>query len=229
MKNIWLFRMNQWPLLRWLRQLHLLWTSWTSARIWNASMSKDGTSSSPKLYESMGVPSGISQVGSSRPRNEPTGSSRSPEGKINRDQPTSRGIIPRPQFGGFFVFTQWLFPRHHNIIWAIRKPPFKTSKFSQHSALYVLWPKENINQQSVSPQIKREPSMTVSPQFKRESSTSVSPQIKRKPSMTVSPQFKKESSTSVSPQIKREPSMTVSPQFKRESPSMTVRDRKSVV
>ena len=127
------------------------------------------TSSSPKLYESMGILSGISQVGSSRPRNEPTGSSRSPEGKINRDQPTSRGIIPRPQFGGFFVFTQWLFPRHHNIIWAIRKPPFKTSKFSQHLTLYVLWPKENINQQSVSPQIKREPSSTVSPQVKRES------------------------------------------------------------
>ena len=52
-------------------------------------------SSSPKLYESMGILSGISQVGSSRPQNEPTGSSRSPEWKINRDQPTSRGIIPR--------------------------------------------------------------------------------------------------------------------------------------
>ena len=137
-------------------------------------MSKDGTSSSPKLYESMGVPSGISQVGSSRPQNEPTGSSRSPEWKINRDQPTSREIISRvfsyqrwsrsvrfwifsdseksktrqiskftvwtpfqPQFGGFFVFTQWLFPRHHNIIWATRKPPFISSKLS-HQPLLVL-------------------------------------------------------------------------------------------
>ena len=83
-KTFGLSRMNQWPPLRWLRRPRLLWTSGTSSGTWVPSASKEGTSSSPKLHEPMGTPSGISQPESARPLNEPLGS---PEAQ--KERPTA--------------------------------------------------------------------------------------------------------------------------------------------
>ena len=142
------------------------------------------TLSSPKLYESMGVPSGVSQVGSSRPQNEPTGSSRSPKWKINCDQPTSRGIIPRAfsyqrwsRSVRFWIFSDSEKSRNsadaeiHRlnsvsaVIWGI--PLFLHNEFSQGTTIsfglsesLLLFPASSLNHhQSVSPQNKREPSI----------------------------------------------------------------------